>query len=96
MLFARTPVVQLPRDATSGDRTLRIARTDHHSGKRYEIKIDDAAAAAGFYDLGKSNVILDRGAVYEASIGDHTMAFSVDAKAKSGAAPVVSRLLRLQ
>ena len=93
--LARSPVVQFPKDLASGDRTLRIARTDR-KGDRREIKIDDSTAAAGFYDLAKINVRLIRGATYEASIGSHKLAFEVDAKAKSGPAPVVSRLLRFQ
>jgi hypothetical protein len=97
VLYARTPVVQLPRDVGGSDRTLKIARTDRKGkGKTYEIKIDDSVAVGGFYDLAKSNIVLDPGAVYEASIGDHSMPFTIDAKAKSGSGPVVSRLLRLQ
>jgi hypothetical protein len=92
-LYARTPVVQLPKGLASEDRTLVIERTDR-PGKRLELKIDDATAAAGFYDLARSNVSLTRGAVYDASIGGHKMQFQIDAKAKSGPAPVVSRLLR--
>ena len=92
-LYARTPVVQLPSGLT-GDRTLLIERTDR-AGKRYQVRIDDSAAAAGFYDLAKSKVSLTPG-IYVASIGDHKMMFQIDAKAKSGAAPVVTRLLRFQ
>jgi hypothetical protein len=92
-LFARTPVVQLPKVLASQDRTLLIERIDRR-GERHEIKIDDAIAAAGFYDLAKSNVSLTRGAVYNASIGSHKMMFQIDAKATSGPAPIVSRLLR--
>jgi hypothetical protein len=94
-LFARTPLVQLPRALASADRTLLIERTDRR-GERHEVKIDDAIVAAGFYDLAKSNLILTRGAIYDASIGDHKMTFQIDPKAKSGSAPVVSRLLRFQ
>jgi hypothetical protein len=94
-LFARTPVVQLPRGLASGDRTLLIERTDRR-GERHEIKIDDATAAAGFYDLAKINVSLARGAIYDASISGHKMTFQIDPKAKSGPAPIVSRLLRFE
>ena len=94
-LYALTPVVQLPRGLAGEDRTLLIERSDRR-GKRYEIKIDDSSAAAGFYDLAQANLSLTRGAVYVASIGDHQMAFHIDAKAKSGPVPVVSRLLRFQ
>ncbi len=94
-LYARTPMVQLPKVLASEDRTLLIERTDR-PGERHEFKIDDTIAAAGFYDLAKINVSLARGAIYDASIGDHKMTFQIDAKAKSGPAPVVSRLLRFQ
>jgi hypothetical protein len=95
VLYARSPVVQLPKGLTSQDRTLLIQRTDR-PGKHYEIPIDDTIAAAGFYDLIRSKVSLTRGAIYDASIGSHKMTFQIDAKAKSGAAPIVSRLLRFQ
>ena len=85
-LYARTPVVQFPRILASEDRTLLIERTDRQ-GERHEFKIDDAIAAAGFYDLAKINVSLTPGAIYEATIGGHKMTFQVDANAefRSGA-----------
>lgn len=92
-LYALTPVVRLPKDLPADDRTLRIVRTDR-PGERHEVRIDDATAAAGFYDLGKANVSLTRGAVYDASISGHKLTFQVDRKAKSGPTTVVSRLLR--
>jgi hypothetical protein len=94
-LYARTPVVQLPRGLASENRTLLIERTDRR-GERHELKIDDTIAAAGYYDLAKMNVSLTRRAIYDASIGGHKMTFKIDAKAKSGPAPIVSRLLRFQ
>jgi hypothetical protein len=94
-LYGRAPVVQLPKVLPAGDRTLLIERTDR-PGKRYELKIDDAIAAAGFYDLAKSHVSLVRGATYDAGIGGHKVTFLVDAKAKPGPVPIVSRLLRFQ
>jgi hypothetical protein len=98
-LFARTPLVQLPKVLASGDRTLLIERVNGHGGRqgeRHELKIDDATAATGFYDLAKANVSLARGGIYNASISGHKMMFQIDAKAQSGAAPIVSRLLRFQ
>ena len=58
-LYARTPVVQLPRDLASEDRVLLIERTDRR-GESHSLKIDDTVAAAGFYDLAKINVSLTR------------------------------------
>ena len=94
-LYARTPLVQLPKVLASADRTLLIERVDRR-GERHQVTIDDSAAAAGFYDLTKSNVSLARGGIYDASIGNHKVTFQIDAKAASGPAPVVSRLLRFQ
>jgi hypothetical protein len=94
-LFARTPMVQLPKVLASEDRTLRIERIDR-PGERHTFEIDDTIAATRFYDLAKVNVSLTRGAIYDASIGTHKLTFQIDAKAKSGPAPVVSRLLRFQ
>lgn len=92
-LYARTPVIQLPRHLASEDRMLSIVRTDRR-GERHTLAIDDKAAAAGFYDLAGAKVRLMRGATYEASIGGRKLSFLVDTRAKSGATPIVSRLLR--
>jgi hypothetical protein len=94
-LYARTPVVQLPRDLASEDRVLLIERTDHR-GESLSLKIDDTIAATGFYDLAKTDVSLTPGGIYDASIGDQKVTFRIDAKAKSLPAPVVSRLVRFQ
>jgi hypothetical protein len=94
-LFARSPVIQLPRVLPGQDRVLLVERTDRR-GERYRFDIDDTIAAAQFYDLAKSNVSLTRGATYDASIGGRKVTFRIDPKAKSGPAPVVSRLLRFQ
>jgi hypothetical protein len=94
-LHGRTPLVQLPKKLASEDRTLLIERTDRR-GERHEIKIDDTIAAAGFYDMAKSKISLAPRGIYDASIGSYKMTFQIDAKAKAGAAPVVSRLLRFQ
>jgi hypothetical protein len=94
-LYGRTPVVRLPKALASDDRTLLIERTDR-PGERHELQIDDTIAAAGFYDLAKAKVSLAPGGVYDASIGGSKITFSIDAKAKSGPALVVSRLLRFQ
>jgi hypothetical protein len=95
MLYARSPVVQLPRVLASDERMLLIERADRPR-ERHEIKIDDTVAGGGFYDLAKINLRLARGAIYNASLGGHKMMFAIDAKATSGPAPVVSRLLRFQ
>jgi hypothetical protein len=92
-LYARTPVVQLPRTLGSDDRVLLVERTDRR-GERYRLPINDTAGR--FYDLSRAKVRLARGGTYDASIGGHTVTFRIDPKAKSGAGPVVSRLVRFQ
>ena len=95
ILFARAPVVQLPSGLTGDNRTLLIERIDR-PGERHEFKIGADLAGGAFYDLAKLNARLTRGAVYNASLNGHKLTFKIDAKAKSGLTPVVSRLLRLQ
>jgi hypothetical protein len=94
-LYARAPVVQLPKALGSETHTLLIARIDRR-GERHRLKINDTMAAAGYIDLAKFDVSLTRGAIYDASIGGHHMKFQIDSKAKTGPAPVVSRLLSFQ
>jgi hypothetical protein len=94
-LYARTPVIQIPKILANDNRTLLIERIDR-PGERHELKIDEAVARGSLYDLAKINVRLTRGAIYNASFGGHRMKFEIDAKAKSGPAPVISRLLRFQ
>jgi hypothetical protein len=94
-LYARTPVVQFPRDLANADRTLRIDRTDRQ-GENHTFPIDDAIAAAGYFDLSKANLSLTPGATYNATIGSHKLTFKIDANAESGPVPIVSRLLRFQ
>jgi hypothetical protein len=94
-LYARSPLIQLPKVLGSNDRILLIERIDRR-GERHEIKINDAVVAAGFYDTAKTNLSLTRGAIYVASIGGQRAPFRIDAKAKSGSTPIISRLLRFQ
>jgi hypothetical protein len=94
-LYALAPAVQFPKTLAGADRTLVIRRVDR-SGERHAIKLDDASAAKGFYDLGKANLSLARGGIYVASLGGHSVPFRIDANAKSGPAPIASRLLRFE
>jgi len=94
-LFAQTPVVQLPKTLASGERTLVIQRMDRR-GSRFEVKLADEVAGGEFYDLTNAKVRLATGGVYKASLGEHELTFRIDATAKAGKTPVVSRLLRFQ
>ena len=94
-LYAQAPAVAFPKMLASADRTLVIRRVDR-PGERHAIKLDDASAAKGFYDLAKANLSLARGGVYTASLGGQNVPFRIDANAKSGPAPIASRLLRFE
>ncbi|MFZ3354918.1 MAG: hypothetical protein WA268_29175 [Xanthobacteraceae bacterium] len=94
-LYAQAPAVQFPKTLPGADRTLVIRRVDR-SGERHAIKLNDASAAKGFYDLGKADLSLARGGIYVASLGGQNVPFRIDANAKSGPAPIASRLLRFE
>jgi hypothetical protein len=96
VLYALPPMIQIPKNLASADRTLVIERIDR-PGERHEIKLGDDVAPGSFFDLAKANTKpLTRGAIYNASLGADKVMFKVHdkAKTKSGKAPVISRLLR--
>src|SRR5687768_15528033 len=76
-LYARTPVVQLPKIPAGAERTLLIERVDR-PGEQHAFKLDDSVG--GFYDLARSNISLTRGATYDARIGGRKVRFQIDAK----------------
>jgi hypothetical protein len=92
-VYALPPVIQIPKLRNGDTRTLVIERTSRPS-ERFALEIDDSLAAGGFYDLAKTDTRLRRGALYTATLGSRKFTFKVDAKAKTGNAPVISRLLR--
>jgi hypothetical protein len=96
-IYGLPPVVQIPKMRTGEARLLVIERQVNGQAKpneRFAVELDEQLANGGFYDLAKSNTRLKRGAIYTATLGSRKMTFKVDAKAKSGKTPVVSRLLR--
>jgi hypothetical protein len=94
-LYARAPMIEIPRLHAGESHELVIERIDP-PGEHFAIKIGEGLSNGGFYDLAKNNRLLTPGGTYRASIGDHKVVFKVDASAKSGRGPVVSRLLRFQ
>jgi hypothetical protein len=95
LLYARAPMIQIPKLELIDSRKLVIERTDRPAD-RFEANIDDSLAGGGFFDLAKTDKLLERGATYKASIGIRQVTFKIDAHAKSKDAPVVSRLLRFE
>jgi hypothetical protein len=92
-VYALPPVIQIPKTGAGESRTLVIERKNRPS-ERFVVEFDESLANGGFYDLAKTDTRLRRGAFYTATLGSRTFTFKVDAKAKTGKTPVVSRLLR--
>jgi hypothetical protein len=92
-VYALPPVIQIPKIGTAGSRTLVIERKNRPS-ERFAVELDESLANGGLYDLAKTDTRLRRGAFYTATLGSRTFTFKVDAKAKTGKTPIVSRLLR--
>ncbi len=89
-LHGRSPVVE-----TNGPGALVIERLDR-PGERHEFVVGRKSLVHGrFYDLARAHTGLTPGATYRATVGALKVAFKVDARAKSGATPIVGRLLRL-
>jgi hypothetical protein len=95
VLYARAPMIEIPRLHPGDGRKLVIERIDA-PGEHFAIKISEGLSDGGFYDLAKINKLLAPGATYRASIADHRVIFKIDASAISGRGSVVGRLLRFQ
>lgn len=96
-IYGLPPVVQIPKMRAGEARSLVIERQINGQAKpneRFAVELDEQLAGGGFYDLAKRNTKLKRGAIYTATLGSRKVTFKVDAKAKTGKTPVVSRLLR--
>jgi hypothetical protein len=92
-LYALPPVIQIPKMRTGESRALVIERVNRPS-ERFAVELDESLANGGFFDLAKTDARLRRGALYTTTLGSRTFTFKVDAKAKTGKALVISRLLR--
>jgi len=94
VLYGVSPVIQLPKVLPDGARLLVVERADRKV-ERHTITLGDNVAGGSFVDLQKLQVTpLARGGVYSFSVGSRTMLVKIDAKAKPGKLPVVSRLVR--
>jgi len=95
VLYARAPIIEIPRLHPGDSRKLVIERIDA-PGEHFAIKVSEGLSDGGFYDLAKINKLLTPGATYRARIEDHSVVFKIDAGAMSGRGPIVGRLLRFQ
>jgi hypothetical protein len=91
--YALPPIVEIPKLRPGDGRTLVIERLKGPS-ERITIELDASLANGGLYDLGKADARLQPGARYTAVLGNHKLFFKVHARATTGKAPIVSRLLR--
>jgi hypothetical protein len=88
-LYGRSPLVE-----TNGPGMLVIERLDK-TGEPQEIAVSAKSLERGrFYDFAKTRVILAPGATYLATFGKRSVVFKIDRQAKSGATPIIGRLLR--
>jgi hypothetical protein len=94
-IFARNPMVQLPKDLPRDARTLVFTPVDHLAERPHTIVVDEMYITAGFYDMADINLNLTPGVVYQVTIGTHKLTFKVAPDAKGGRQPVATRLLRL-
>jgi len=89
-IYGLSPVVET---ALRGN--LVIERTDV-PGERHEVRLSAASLTKGrFYDFAVAGTSLVPGGTYAAVLGSRRAMFTVDLLAKPGAAPIISRLLRL-
>ena len=92
-VYALPPVIELPKMRAGDSRTLVLQRTDRPS-ERFAVELDESLVNGGFYDLAKTDMRLQLGKLYSVTLGDRKFTFKVDAKAKTGNTPLISRLLR--
>lgn len=89
-LYGSSPLVELP-----GGGLLVIERLDKPEERMvYELKPADMVRGR-FYDFARHGDSLDPGGLYRASAGSRSVVFALSPAATPGAAPPVSRLLKL-
>ena len=75
---------------------LVIERLDQR-GQRHELAITEQDLMRGaFFDCAKAGLALAPGGIYRAKFADRELVFKIDPDAKSGDAPLLGRLARLQ
>jgi hypothetical protein len=90
-LYGLSPVIE-----TTGRGRLVVERLDV-KGERYDVDLATASTVRGkFYDFAKAGTALKPGGIYTASLGSRRAVFLVDRGAEPGAAPIISRLVRLE
>lgn len=91
VLYGRSPVF----DVREPD-TLVIERLDK-AGERHAVVLRKKALVHGrFYDLAKTDKRLAAGGSYVATLGSRKVAFRIAPDARTGATPVIGRLVRFE
>jgi hypothetical protein len=88
-LYGASPIFEV-----KGRGTLIVERLDK-TGERQQIEIGNNRIKGKFFDFAKSNRALAPGGTYAATLGASKIVFRIDPQAKSGAAPVLGRLLQM-
>jgi hypothetical protein len=88
-LYGTSPIIE-----AKGKGTLLVERLDV-KGERQQIELNGSQPKGRFYDFASANRALAPGGIYSASFNTSKIVFQVDANAKSGATPIVGRLIRL-
>jgi hypothetical protein len=88
MIFSMTPVVMMGQPGP-----LSFERLDR-AAERIELNVSAEEMRQGMYDLSRSGRMLAPGGLYRARSGDREIVFRVDAIARGGPQPLVSRLLQ--
>jgi hypothetical protein len=89
-IYGTSPVLDI-----KGGGRVSIARLDQ-PGEPMAFDVPAQQLTRGsFFDLAKADRALVAGGTYRLSVGERTIVFKVDSEARSGQAPLLSRLIRL-
>jgi hypothetical protein len=89
-LYGTSPLVE-----AKGRGTLTMERLDVR-GERQQIELHGSQLKGRFFDFASANRALTPGGTYLATFGTSKIVFRIDSLAKSGATPIVGRLLRME
>jgi hypothetical protein len=90
MLYGASPLVE-----AKGRGTLTMERVDKED-ERQQIELNGSQLKGRFFDFAAANRALTPGGTYLATFGSSKIVFRIDSSAKSGATPIVGRLLRME
>ena len=88
-LYGASPIFEM-----KGRGALIVERLDK-AGERQQIEIGNNRIKGKFFDFAKVNRALVPGGTYAATFGASKIVFRIDPQAKSGAAPLLGRLLQM-